>query len=382
MLLYLDRSLEDCLDSSGVDREDAVEGLEKIAMGRAEGKHLVLGEASTLSALATWEDLSERYRKVYSRILGKLPTTGSIRRKLPYRVDVVGHQPTELTLKESESQTIIQVPIRYFRDSGLVQETILLAENRRDAEVYKRMARVNIKLRRWATIPIRLETRPGGGADTAEEYRSLQEERKRLCLCIVDSDRTSPEGQLGLTALGLRRVEDPQQPMCVYLTTRTHELENCIPTGMYREVAEGDQRRKAVEFLEDLEESELAEARKYLDFKKGLVLAEIFENLSKYSRSPANLSYWQSLLSHLAENSYPTHQECLEIGECRSEGRCSCSVMCGFGANVIDDVRNKVMERNSDHKIKAFLDTLTLPEWETLGSMVLAWCCGAEEIRV
>jgi hypothetical protein len=181
--------------------------------------------------------------------------------------------------------------------------------------------------------------------------------------------------------LGLKRVDDPQQPLCVYLTAGTHELENCIPTRMYREVAEGIERRRAVEFLEDLEESELAEARRYLDFKKGLMLAEIFENLRKYSRSPANLGYWRSLLAHLAKNPHPAHQRCLELEECRGEGRCSCAVMYGFGANVIDDVRTRVMDRNNDHQIKESLDSLTLQEWEKLGSVVLAWCCGAGEIR-
>lgn len=382
MLLFLHESLEDYIDNSRADTEEALLALGNIATGRHIGKHLVLGKRSTLKAMAHWSELGAIAQSTYRKIYADLTQSGQLAARFSHRVNVVANHFGGLYSTASASQTRIQVPVRHFRDNSLLQETMLLSENFRDTEVYERMAQFSARSLGFQTVHLRTYQLAGGGADTAEQYKRCQDGKNRFCICIVDSDRTFPGDGLKETALKVKAIDDEDQPLCMYVHTHGHELENYIPTSWYRIVTEDDSSKlSAVEFLERLETSDAKEARKYLDMKKGLRLKQVLDAIEKHSGHSINGSYWRSLLATLDEVSNNINPECLRLRDCQSPRSCECCVMVGFGNNIIDKI---IYLLNNAHwrRLENGLCPITRSDWEALGGIILAWCCGAQAMFV
>lgn len=377
MLIFLHESLEDYVDDSRADREEALVALENIAAGRYIGKHLVLGKRSTLKALAQWGRLGSMAQATYGKVYDDLTQQGQLAARLSHRVDVVANHFGGLHSSKSASQTRIQVPVRHFRDNSLIQETVLLSENFRDTEVYEQMARFSARALGVRNLHLRTFKLAGGGADTAEQYRRCQDGKNRFCICIVDSDRTFPGDRLKETASNVRAIDDEGQPLCLYLHTHGHELENYIPTSWYSIVTEDDpSKRSAVEFLERLESSAASEARRFLDMKNGLLLKQVLEATLKESDRATHDSYWQDLLTILDEVADDSTTQCLELRVCQNPGNCKCRVMVGFGKHVIDRIID-LLKSTHWRRLEKGLCRDTRSDWEALGGTVLAWCCGA-----
>jgi hypothetical protein len=218
----------------------------------------------------------------------------------------------------------------------------------------------------------------GGGADTAEQYKRCQDGKNRFCICIVDSDRNFPGDRLKETASNVRALDDEAQPLCLYLHTHGHELENYIPTSWYSIVTEDDpSKRPAVEFLERLESSTAREARKFVDMKNGLLLAQILEAAMKQPRGRTQDSFWLDLLAVLDEVADDRIALCLELQACQNLSNCKCRVMVGFGKHVIDKVID-LLHNTHWRRLENGMCPDTRSDWEALGGTVLAWCCGTQ----
>ncbi len=94
------------------------------------------------------------------------------------------------------------------------------------------------------------------------------------------------------------------------VVTQTRELENGIPTKFFSEVA-GNQLdlRKAVEFLERLENSAIAQAKRYLDLKNGTKLKQLLSHREGTSEH----AYWTSILPTLVSIACSTDSRCRKL---------------------------------------------------------------------
>lgn len=384
MLLYVDRSAKDCLESSGSDREDAIRSLTNLATSRREGKHLILGNQAALRAIASWDELDRYSLGVYSKILQETVEKGNLRKELKYRIDIVWNPAGVPSEQRSSGQRIVQLPLHHFRYIDRALQTLLLTENKRDAQIYEIMARVSLKRRSWK-LPLRMENRAGGGDDMAAQYVDIQS-NKKICLCIADSDKTSFQSGCGDTANKIMRRDDALSPTCSYVVTEAHELENLISTRTYDETLDRNnplkerQRAASIRFLERLEATKFAEIRQFLDFKNGLRLSVVLDNLEAYGRY-RDKDYWNCLL-HIAETQDSVDPNCIENQRCKKDRKkeCSCVVMDGFGKGVIDAVIEKLNEK-APGKIRENLCGNTAPEWQRIGDTLLAWSCGSSELR-
>ena len=227
-----------------------------------------------------------------------------------------------------------------------------------------------------SSIRIRLEGIGGGGNTIADHYSSYQSGRQRLCVCIADSDLRAPNGAHKETAARLAEVDDPGQPLCEYVITQARELENNIPTRFFNEVHDGNPNRLAtIEFLERLEGSQIKEVRKYLDLKSGTKLGE----LMSYNTGAPEQTYWTPKLPTLAVLAHSINSRCVQSRTCQSPTSCTCRIVVGLGPNILDDTLRYVGRLSVKKNIEG-LCSETRAEWERLGGLVLAWCCGSETI--
>ncbi len=404
MLFVLDKSLAENLGEESVKL-----ALFYIALGGREGKHLIFCEDDDIvKAFAECEELDDATRAVYMKTYSKLAYRQGYYDYLVRRVRVVADTTGSLSWRIIGDKKEIRISADLINDSTLIQKTVLLCENEADCKVYEKMAKVAMIWRHAGGINISYEPRGGGGDTTADIYRTVQKGRNRLCLCIADSDRKYPAGPLGKTAKKLRKTDNPLETLCELKIIEVREIENLIPTSMFSEVSEKDRNRmQCVDFLEQLNESSIRDAKKFIDLKKGLSGENLFAFLSE--NQP--LDYWRCFFNTVCSfNTVNMSSECSNYQECPSPGKCNCWIMqglekgimssecsnyqecpspekcnCwimqGLGNGILEDVL-EMLDKKSYHKISELICEELKPYWEEYGNLVSAWCCGGSMITV
>ncbi len=376
MLLVLHDSLANALDLNTV-----LEALEMIALARREGKHLVFAKRDVLKSLLNCSALSKRTRQVYSKIYAQLAEMQVYLQTFTRRVEVIALD-TGLSSRLEKHCKVISVPARYFCDSALIQKTVLLTENLDDATLYQTITQIYLKWNKLKGIAILFEAYAGGGSTTEKAYQLIQDKQERFCLCLLDSDKKSPNSPLGNTAKDVKKIENTNQPLCEYFIVGVREIENLIPTQLYSTVSSGDvNRMPCVHFLEQLEKTSIAEARKYLDIKNGLKLNEILQ-ASKNSPFSKDWMNWLNNVSSL--NIKYIKKTCLKNKACLKGKNCDCIITTGLGDKILEAVikviETPTKDQPTQQKIVEMVDPLLKAEWEPIGEMITAWCCRTSRI--
>ncbi len=370
MLFVIDKSIANALENGSKSQDDVVLAVQSIADAYRKGYHLIFAERKTLKILKECSLLSDTTRRLYAKAHQRFPQTGEYRKKFVRRVEVIATEGTFELSEEGECK-VIRLSANYISNSSIASETVFLSENQSDVSFYKKLAQAYMSWSDLGKIHIRCEPRGGGGQTTVNEYESVQNPKNRLCLCIVDSDRKIPSGSIGDTAKAVKKIDDVNQPLCELVILNVRKIENMIPTSMYREAAIGDVNwMEGVSFLEKLESSNVSDARKYLDIKKGLKLGDI---LHVSPDSPVS-KYWLRVLKILKIS-----DKCLANEACTDKKSCTCIVAHSLG--ILDAVI-KVIQQKSGNEVAGMVCALLKPEWETIGEIITAWCCGSPRLSV
>jgi hypothetical protein len=207
--------------------------------------------------------------------------------------------------------------------------------------------------------------------------RNDKDSQERFCLCFLDSDKKSPHFPIGNTAKSVMDIDNPNQPFCECFVINVREIENLMPTNCIRQLSAGDPNRmKCVNFLEQLEKTSIAEARKYLDIKKGLKLGEILQASSNTSFSKD----WMNWLNYISPLAIKVSKQCLNNEVCMRDILCDCIITSGLGENILKAVVELIEKPTKDkltkQKIVEMVDQLLKPEWEHIGEILVAWSCG------
>ena len=328
MLLEIDESIPEELmgDEARADGDVLRRAMQNIATARVEGKHVVYGSRSTLSALAECDRLDERAKATFGRIRSRVAELHSLYRKVVMRVKVVSNGRAEGELEEGPNGRNIVVDARQFTDTSFIQPCILLCEHMSDGRYYILMGRVASDALGFANVRIAPTIRHGGGGATAAQYGHIQARAKRLCICILDSDKKSEAGGIGGTARSVRRRNDPERPLCQYRLTESREVENLIPTPVISDVSNpGSGRRAAYRALRNIERSQYSDRRQYLDVKRGTKLANLFG----FAEDSPEADYWKPALRDVATNGESYRVRCLNRDECEHVriAHCRCVVV-------------------------------------------------------
>ena len=373
MLILIDSSVVDKGDENTWD-DDTVLALENLASARREGKHIVMAKRETLKKIALCSRLSQFARNIYHKLYNQSTQLQSYISAVTRYIEIVNPCYEPAVISDS-GKKVIKVCPRFFNDSESVQKTILLCENSDDAVLYEIIAKVYLIWKKM-NVKIVCEPRGGGGNTISSEYINIQQAKKRFCLCIVDSDKIAPDGNLGSTA---SRLQTQSDSTCINTQTfilDCREVENLIPNSILSELCLKNQERvKALRIFENISSSSAVDIRYFLDIKKGTRLKEIIQ-----SSNPSIKSFWEVKISQLPNISSCIDDWCRVNWQC-SSGECQCKISLGFGESTLSNTV-EYLKQKSPHEIARIIDKSLVSDWEKMGQVVMNWCIAESPIRV
>jgi hypothetical protein len=374
MLILINSSVVDNGDENSWD-DETVLALENLASARREGKHLVMAKREIFKKIAQCRRLSQFARNTYNKLFNQSTQLESYLSAVTRYIELV-NSCYEPEVVSNSGKQIIKVAPRFFNDSELVQKTILLCENIHDAIFYETIAKIYLV---WNNINVKIvcEGRGGGGNTISLEYINIQELKKRFCLCIVDSDKIAPDGNLGSTASLIQAQSDSN---CINTQTfilDCREIENLIPNSILSELCSGNQERlKALKIFEDISSSAF-EIRSFLDIKKGTRMKEVIN-----ASNPKIKSFWEVKISLIPNISSCIDDWCQANWQCsNNSGECKCKISLGFGENTLSNTVEYIKQKNP-HEIAKIVDKSMHSDWGKIAQVVMNWCIAGSPIRV
>lgn len=382
MLILIDSSVVDKGDENTWDDETVV-ALENLATARREGKHIVMAKRETLNKIAQCSRLSEFSRKIYHKLYNESTQLYSYLSAATKYIEIVNPCYEPQVLSDLGKQ-IIKVPPRFFYDSESVQKTILLGENLDDALFYETLAKVYLKWKE-RNVKIVCEHRGGGGHTTSNEYSNIQQAKQRFCLCIVDSDKIAPNGNLGSTASSLSNSDDPTCIRTQTFILDCRESENLIPNSILSELPLTEREiPEALKIIESISKSESAvEVRCFLDIKKGTYLKKIIDEKNCQVQD-----FWQAKIPLIPNISARIDNWCLTNWQCNnskkssknSKEKCGCKISLGFGESTLSHTVEYLQDKGP-REIARILGRSKPSDWEQIGQLVMDWCIAESPIR-
>ncbi|CAM2010009.1 hypothetical protein [Acanthopleuribacter pedis] len=366
MLLCLDPSLVVAAGQENVPNEIR-DALENIALAIYEGSHLVVGDRSVLGTLAKLPQLSERARSCFQYQHGQMTQLGNLINHFSYRIEITAHGPAEIR----NQGRVGTLPASWFAHSSVIQHTIFLCEHLDDEALFKKIGEVYKHKKGLARLALHTEPQMGGGSTTGTAYQHIQDQQKRLCFCLVDSDRKHPKGALGDTAKAVKNADDLSQPLCGYAVLDVREGENLIPNAVFTQARGADPHQgPALQFLDELQQSGASDCRAYLDMKDGL-------NYGKVAHEPPQSEfrhYWQQQCQSLPGSKIKNH--CTINPGCKDPKHCECLLFAGLGPQILrDSVAG--MNKLKPARLYNMLDQNLQAEWLRIGALMAAWFCAS-----
>lgn len=351
-----------------------VSALGLILQARRSGFHLLMGSDEVFAALLEVEGLSISARRILGRARRRQVQKGELFRAVKQRVRITHN--TGPQVDHLDDSAIVTLPLDHFTRYSAPDQPVVLGENVRDAHLATEMARYYAATRGLAGVKLRCRPDGGGGATTAEAFRSYRKD-PRFCICVVDSDCLAPGTSEGTTASAVRAEVDPNDPWANVLTISCREAENTLPTRVvYNALEDNEQHRRLVPQLERLSDGAVLESvRNHCDLKKGTRLKSVLEVDDETAQK-----YWREAMASLAK--LPgIRTECVEAFACSDPEACNCWIVRGFGRTLLKSSL-VALRGMSTGEIGGTLCDATRPHWTTIGRTIFSWVCGTEEVRV
>ena len=402
----------------------------QIAYSRRKGHHIIYAEDKVFKFLASYEKLSSEARNIYLELYNNLSEAKSYLKYIKTKVHIVTNNIFNINLKKENNNYIIEISFDFFARTSADGKTILLTENRDDANVYLKITQIYCQWKKeLSKIPLKYEIRGGGGQNIVDEFSAIHREKDRFCLCVTDSDKESPGDNYGEVSKKVNAIfNDSEKSLCQFLPLNVRNIENLFLINFYKQVFQSDVNKcDAIKFLQKLEDSEFSDARKYLHMKNKLKLYDILESSQKGNEQIHQ--YWLEVIKNcgFADFEYdlylfaiaqllndlyfrvlnfyfhqliqqrqncdldPKLKECLDNQVCKEsiQKDCTCILFSGFLSKNNSGkmkIPNKIMDdcinKKSDSEIAKIVeeDKIIKLEWERIGETIIDWCCGSDSL--
>jgi len=368
MLLYIDKTFtQDILDNNQI----AISAINLIALGRRQGKHLLLSDLTSLKRIRDSDFINEETKRVFTFLSENYPNYAAIKDKLTFYIQITSGI-NQMTLKNIDSKDICFVSCDYFQDLKIAAETVVIGENQSEIDFYEYIANSCKAINGLSKIPLAYQPRMGGGHTTHVVYSTEQNQEKTFCLCFVDSDKKYPGARLGDTLKAVAEADDKTKLLSQYHPLNVREIENIIPLNILEKVSHDDANYKlGYESLEKTIKSENCKDVLFLDIKKGLSIKK-YKSIKDENFKEFINSICIAILSF-------TKDELDTFFEIENEEDIDTKVLIqGLGTNVL--------ERTIDHLNK---NTEIVPvfdfeeqkkEWYEIGEKFINWTCSGHRI--
>lgn len=234
MIYEIDESCLAILNTK--ENMDAIAFFEQLALDRKKCKNIVVANREVFSELSQNTKLSEVSRNIYRVLGGRMCEKKMLLKITKKYCRLVARNIDEKVYREGEHE-IILLDIRKAANKDFTSYTLMLAENEEDIEFYKLIGIYFLKKNKLANLNINFENRHGGGGTMSNILDRIVNEKSKMCLCIVDSDRKYKDDTPGETMQRVKKVEEryPREYYDVILL-EIHEIENMIPISVLEKV--------------------------------------------------------------------------------------------------------------------------------------------------
>lgn len=359
-----------------------IDAIENILKAFSERKHIVLASSNLFDKIKKNNKFSGKVRnaasvaKQYHRELTALIKHNYV--NLYIQIDLAKKDSFEFDDKDEKSVFISGYS--YFSDSLTTQNTSFIGEDLDDPDFYIYIGEFYIKTNAELSMcALSSCSAHGGGSQTYKKYKKLLKD-KRLCYCIVDSDKKHPFSSFGNTCKALfkkanfKNVNFKQARKSEYSRfdqfgqvriLEVHEVECIIPIKILAKIVEEKKPEAQTNTIKRLEKmiEKGSDIRKYLDHKEGLTKQDA-QDLDKDKQN----YFIPELNKLMAKNNKCFLHENNEQIICDD----NCFSLAGMGDKLLPKSLEILKNITLD---KADIDKFTLPYWNFLGKEIFSWCC-------
>jgi hypothetical protein len=356
MLIHFSRELAAQLQSELDTSDTVVQALQNLAQARIQGDHILTADNGVLPIVIAHPRLSQNTRSVFNKIQAEQAQIGAIRSKLLINIEIISFREG-ISVIDSGSNRVIQIPLIRFQRNDLIQPTFLIAENLLDCQFFLIYSSWFLRRYKLGKLPSRLKAvfSPGGGDTTERLLDHHSKEQRYLGLCITDSDQKKPNGSIGQTAKKCQALE--LEALCQHYTLPTRSVENLLCKTQIEIVLNVERERHVLlSNLARLHHLFDTEPWKHLHLKTGV------RELRGPCQRGTEQEYWNSV-AH-STDTLTAHND-------------------GF---LYPPISSKLLQWVLDHLKTNDPEELTIDNqlyaiWEQLALLLTSWTCASEPIR-
>lgn len=376
MLIALSDAFLGRTDALASDREFRI-ALGNLLLAFQEGKHVIFASRALIQELRKISSFDQKLKIISQRE----QESHSLLNKICCMIEVTPNRGEEITREQRGNVTRFLVPYTWFVDSERIQMALLITEDRRDAVVYERAARGYLHGERLK-VKVALQPVPGGGGNSAGQIEAWL--GKRLIICILDSDRCSPNGRLGLTAKRAEALPIANQVAELRILD-CHEIENILPEALLDAALtdlSGPKKEALSKKLDQLKVLGVFKEQScaFLDLKTGLSLRKVLSGTTE----DVERSYVGSLVSALRPRlPLPPGGWCERQPRCASFDCCEC-ILFDNGWPILEHVTT-YLERESNSTILFGLffggpQGTMQNRWRDIAASLFSWGCAFSKV--
>ena len=344
-----------------------IDGLNSLALSRKRGLNFVIGNRDVLRKLADSSLLSQESKATFQLIYSEQTRWNNLLSQQSFIVTLCGAEQ-ELTSYKQNEITFLVVPLNKFLTYYLDSKVNVVAEHLRDIRFYRAMVKSYLNKHNIRGVNLTFRHVLGGGNTTFEVVKQHYNKNDGVSICILDSDLKYPQDNIGATA---QKVLDiiPDTDYSRALVLNSRELENIIPFLIFDEVLSNLKYQPALTKLKTIKNLTLNNESpiKYVDFKKGIKLAQTNQTGSQTSKS-----FWTDVLTQAGLFQECTNQNCGE------NSKCNCQIIHGFGSDLLEHCVNYIEQHGFDFDQ---IDVNTTTEWNYICSNLVPYMIAPQEQR-
>lgn len=332
--------------------------LTNLLQAHADGKHIAVIHPSICRTIEDCERFSEEHRVIAKKIRNKYYELAELPSILQThaRLCIDGDDPI-LT------DGIWSIPVNWLATYGF-SEANLICEDLYDCIICQEAANDFLALNGLNSIRLQLDHTPGGGGNTHRVLKSKAIESQKVSICVVDSDKESPDDTLQPESTAGKCMELQKSGIYEIFVSTGREIENHIPSRLLDKVHlvwDGDKPSNTCTRLN----RNHAEITSFSDMKSGLKKWNIDSMIG------VNRIYWEGVQHALAINPICCPAKC----QAKNSGDCSTTILQPIGRSLLRVTGEYLLSQATNPK--RYNDYLPSPNdsfWKTMGAAVAAYC--------
>jgi hypothetical protein len=346
-------------------QREQISAINNLLSANYNRKHIVVFNRKDLQFIIDNQSIFGYPAQIHAQdILYTLTGTGGFIYSLPIRIEVDFSEVKNESSTIIDEKEIISLTYKRFLDPEFISTTILLGEHLNDAKLYYSFSKIYLSnFKDYDGLKLNIKPDHGGGSTTIDKFRSLREDKK-ICFCILDSDRKFPEDLEQDTSKAFTKEDRQIKNLSKAIVIDAHEIESIIPINILQDMIIN--KRYGDDAIDKLDRIKfIKNHRRYLDHKKGLTLKSAINY-----RNNKQSEHWYNVFGKLDE---------IKKMDCYIESNCTgcpdCPAIGGLGDKLLANTVDYIDNTSGIYKYRNCIDDKLLDEWSSFAKNVIYWGC-------